>query len=230
MAPPRQSSLCPTNSSCIVTDLDGSLAATESCLVTDDLKFENRLKRSEGEIFDCLVANWDNKNKFDDSEQLPFYLETYRAVVNGRAYVGLDLRLHCIEFLTARFRLLNLHYCGNPYHHISPQCDPRCVRINKKDRMDNQAFLSYDCEVAVVGEGEEARDGAGDTYLLSMCMRSDPGAPQQCGEFWFLVPPATSVLDKTRPDHQVILLVDKGKQGLVVVGRVRVCVVREVQH
>ena len=26
------------------------------------------------------------------------------------------------------------------------------------------------------------KDGAGDTYLLSMCMRSSPGAPQQCGE------------------------------------------------
>ena len=78
LAPPRQSSLCPTNSSCVVADLDGSLATTEACLVTDDLKFENSLKRSEEEIFDCLVANWDNKNKFDDSEQLPFYLETYR--------------------------------------------------------------------------------------------------------------------------------------------------------
>ena len=181
-----------------MADLDGSLAATEACLVTDDLKFENRLKRAEGEIFDCLVANWDNKNKFDDTDQLPFYLETFRAEVNGTAYVGLDLRLHYIEFMTARFRMMNLHYCGNPYQQISGQCDPRCVRINKTDKMDNQAFLRYDCEVAVVEEGDEVRDGAGDTYLLSMCMRSGPESPQQCGEYWFLVPPATSVLVEER--------------------------------
>ena len=215
-----------------MADLDGSLAATEACIVTDDLKFENVLKRKEGEIFDCLVANWDNKNKFDGTEQLPFYLETYRAVVNGTAYVGLDLRLHYIEFMTARFRMMNLHYCGNPYQHISAQCDPRCVRINKTDKMDNQAFLRYDCEVAVVEEGEEVKDGAGDTYLLSMCMRSGgPESPQQCGEYWFLVPPASSVLDKARPDHQVILLVDKGRKGGgSVVLTVTVFVVREIQH
>ena len=33
--------------------------------------------------------------------------------------------------------------------------------------------------------------------------------PQLCGEYWFLVPDADSVLDNKRPDHQVLLLVDK---------------------
>ena len=33
--------------------------------------------------------------------------------------------------------------------------------------------------------------------------------PQLCGEYWFLVPPVASVLDTSRPDHQVLLLVDK---------------------
>ena len=33
--------------------------------------------------------------------------------------------------------------------------------------------------------------------------------PQLCGEYWFLVPPVSAVLDKNRPDHQVLLLVDK---------------------
>ena len=84
-----------------MADLDGSLTTGgESCQVTDDIKFENSLLRSELEIFDCLVANWDNKLTFD-TEELPFYLETYRAVVSGTEHVGLDLRLHYMEFLTS---------------------------------------------------------------------------------------------------------------------------------
>ena len=77
--------------------------------------------------------------------------------------------------------------------------------------MDNQAFLSYDCEVAIVSDllDTEIIDGAGDTYLLSMCMTIGEDQPQMCGEYWFLIPSSSSVLDKRRPDHQVLLLVDK---------------------
>ena len=77
--------------------------------------------------------------------------------------------------------------------------------------MDNQAFLSYDCEVAVVSDSldTEIIDGAGDTYLLSMCMTIAEDQPQMCGEYWFLIPSLSSVLDESRPDHQVLLLVDK---------------------
>ena len=209
--PPARSSLCPTNASCIVADLSGGLTTTDACLVTDDLKLENSLERREEEIFSCLVANWDNKFTFD-SEELPFYLQTYTAIIEERRHVGLDLRLHYIEFMTARLRMLNLEHCGNPYQQISPECDPRCVRISKTDRRDNQDFLSYDCEVV---RGEE-----GDTHLLSVCLTSGPGEPQQCGEFWFLVPPVTGELERSRPDHQVVLLVDKEKyntQGEVIV-------------
>ena len=35
-----------------------------------------------------------------------------------------------------------------------------------------------------------------------MCM-TDSGEGQTCGEYWFLVPPDTTVLDTSRPDHQV---------------------------
>lgn len=69
----------------------------------------------------------------------------------------------------------------------------------------------------MVGDGDmrEVVDGSGDTYLLSMCMtrmeevEGEEEMVQLCGEYWFLVPPVSAVLDKTRPDHQVLLLVDK---------------------
>ena len=32
---------------------------------------------------------------------------------------------------------------------------------------------------------------------------------QVCGEYWFLVPPVSAVLDRAVPDHQLLLLVDK---------------------
>ena len=35
------------------------------------------------------------------------------------------------------------------------------------------------------------------------------GEARVCGEFWFLVPPANSSLDKRDKDHRVLLLVDK---------------------
>ena len=63
----------------------------------------------------------------------------------------------------------------------------------------------------------EIQDGSGFTYLLSMCMTrtSDDSQEEEslqiCGEYWFLVPPVTAVLDTSRPDHQVLLLVDKEK-------------------
>lgn len=220
LRPPRQPSLCPTNASCIVTDLDGRLTTSGSCLVTEDLKLENSVNRSEVEIFDCLVANWDNKFTFD-TEELPFYIESFRAVLNEVEHVGLDLRLHYIQFMSARFRIMNLQHCGNPYQQISPQCEPRCVRVSKTDRKDNTAFLSYDCELV-----DEAAEG--DTHLLSVCLRGGPGEPQQCGEFWFLPPPVWAVLDKARPDHQVVLLVDKGTEA--VRGLNDQCLAREVQH
>ena len=80
--------------------------------------------------------------------------------------------------------------------------------------MDNQAFLSYDCEAALVaGAGQGAEQGAGDTYLLSMCMTgAGPAAApplQRCGEFWFLAPAAAAELDTGRAEHVVALLVDK---------------------
>ena len=50
---------------------------------------------------------------------------------------------------------------------------------------------------------EKVESAAGDTHLLSMCMTRGEDMPRMCGEFWFLVPPVSSVLDKQKPDHQV---------------------------
>ena len=48
---------------------------------------------------------------------------------------------------------------------------------------DNQAFLSYDCEVALVtDQADRAESAAGDTFLLSMCMTRGGETPQLCGE------------------------------------------------
>ena len=135
MTPPRDPSLCPSNTSCVVADLDGSVSMSSNCQVTDDLKFENNFNRSEEAIFDCMVANWDDKDSFDETDQLPFYIEMFETVINETNYVGLDLRMHYIEFMTARFRIMNLRHCGNPFQDISPKCDPRCVRINKTDKV-----------------------------------------------------------------------------------------------
>ena len=206
---PRDSSFCSSNASCIVKDLDGSVGTSDMCMVTQDDKFENNHNRSEQAIFDCMVGNWDNKESFDEGDQLPFFIEIFSVEKNGVNYVGLDLRLHYIEFINARFRIMNLHHCGNPYHDIPDKCDPRCVRISKSDKKNNQAFLSYDCELALVADSSGTSLAAsGDTYLLSMCMTNSM-EPQLCGEFWFLVPPPNAVLDTKRPNHQVLLLVDK---------------------
>ena len=149
-APPPDPALCPANTSCVVADLAGGVAPAAQCEVTDDLKFENRAARSEQDIFDCLVANWDSKDSFSEAEELPFYIELYRALVNGSEFVGLDLRLHYIEFMTARFRITNLHHCGNPFQDISPKCDPRCVRINKTDKVCFEATVTVDRLVMLV--------------------------------------------------------------------------------
>ena len=45
-----------------------------------------------------------------------------------------------IEFMEARFRFKNLHYCGKPWEEIIGKCNPRCVRIKKTDKKDNQAY------------------------------------------------------------------------------------------
>ena len=45
-------------------------------------------------------------------------------------------------------------------------------------------------------------------YIFSVCM-TKTGEARVCGEFWFLVPPANSSLDKRDADHRVLLLVDK---------------------
>ena len=41
--------------------------------------------------------------------------------------------------MEARFRFKNLHYCGKPWEEIIGKCNPRCVRIKKTDKKDNQA-------------------------------------------------------------------------------------------
>ena len=135
MATPQDPGLCPTNTSCVIADLDGSVTGSVHCQVTDDIKYENYYNRSEETIFDCMVANWDDKDSFDETDQLPFYIEMFPAMINDTNYVGLDLRMHYIEFMTARFRIMNLNHCGNPFQDISPTCDPRCVRINKTDKV-----------------------------------------------------------------------------------------------
>ena len=135
VATPQDPGLCPTNTSCVIADLDGSVTGSVHCQVTDDIKYENYYNRSEETIFDCMVANWDDKDSFDETDQLPFYIEMFPAMINDTNYVGLDLRMHYIEFMTARFRIMNLNHCGNPFQDISPTCDPRCVRINKTDKV-----------------------------------------------------------------------------------------------
>ena len=127
--------MCETNSSCIIADLDGSISSSPHCSVSQDTKFENSFNRSDEEVFECLVSNWNDKQTFDEGDQLPFYIEMFRARLNGSQYVGLDLRLHYIEFMMARFRIMNLLHCGNPFQEISPSCDPRCVRIFKTDKV-----------------------------------------------------------------------------------------------
>ena len=47
-----------------------------------------------------------------------------------------------------------------------------------------------------------------DNFFFSVCM-TKTGEARECGEFWFLVPPANSSLDKRDKDHRVLLLVDK---------------------
>ena len=106
------------------------------------MRIDDDVLRSEQDIFDCMVANWDNKDTFDEGDQLPFYIEMFRAVVNDSEYVGLDLRMHYIEFMTARFRIMNLNHCGNPFQDIAATCDPRCVRINKTDKVIIQETLN----------------------------------------------------------------------------------------
>ena len=42
---PREPGLCASNTSCVVADLDGSVSSSDSCLISDDLKFENSFNR-----------------------------------------------------------------------------------------------------------------------------------------------------------------------------------------
>ena len=95
------------------------------------------------------------------------------------------------------------------------KCSPRCVRITKTDKKDNQVFLSYDCEFSMVEDGYsmEVVPTFGDTYLLSVCMMDVVEESQRCGEYWILIPPdaSTTILDKNDPQHQVLLLVDKNE-------------------
>merc|ERR1712106_410620 len=77
---------CSSNSSCIVKNLDGSVGSSEMCSVTQDDKFENTLNRSDEAIFDCMRANWDSKETFDEGDQLPFYFEMFPVVKNGVKY------------------------------------------------------------------------------------------------------------------------------------------------
>ena len=42
---PREPGLCASNTSCVVADLDGSISTSDSCLISDDLKFENSFNR-----------------------------------------------------------------------------------------------------------------------------------------------------------------------------------------
>ena len=206
--------LCSSNKTCIVKELDGSIGTSKHCSVTHDNKFEYP-NRSEHQIVECMLGAWDEHDVFDEHDHLPFLLEMFPAYINNVKYIGLDLRLHYIEFITARFRLMNLHHCGNPFADISGLCSPRCVRLSKSDKKDNQAFLSYDCEAAYV---EDAFVGGitpsyGDTYLLSMCM-TNTGEEQRCGEFWFLIPQQDVIMDRDDPGHQVINSKGENKTGI----------------
>ena len=194
---------CVSNKTCIVKELDGSIGSSKYCSITQDNKFEHP-NRSESEIVECMLGAWDEHDVFDEHDHLPFQIEMFPIFIKDVKYIGLDLRLHYIEFVLSRFRLMNLHHCGNPFADISPKCSPRCVRLSKTDKKDNQAFLSYDCETALV---EDAFVGGvtatyGDTYVLSMCM-TNTGEEQRCGEFWFLIPPEDVIMDKEDPQHQV---------------------------
>ena len=109
------------------------------------------------EIYECMISQWDEHDTFD-SDQLPFFIEMFSLHHKRRKYVGLDLRLQYIEFMEARystvqystvqyiefmearFRFKNLHYCGKPWEEIIGKCNPRCVRIKKTDKKDNQAY------------------------------------------------------------------------------------------
>ena len=97
---------------------------------------------------------------------------------------------------------------------MSGKCSPRCSRITKTDKKDNQVFLSYDCEFSMVEDGftGEVVPTFGDTYLLSVCMMDYGGEEQRCGEYWIMMPPdSKTIMDKNHPQHQVLLLVDKNE-------------------
>jgi len=211
---PSQPILCSSRNSCILRGLgntSGIQDIEEECRLTQDTK-ASRDARNITEVLDCLQGHWNIRKRFEPEagQGLPFLLEMYPTTAEGGLKtVGLDLRLHYIEFKSARFRLMNLHHCPSAYGEISDRCDPRCVRFEKTEKRDNQVFLSYDCETATVPDEEGTEVAAeGDTYLLSVCM-TKTGEARVCGEFWFLVPPANSSLDKRDKDHRVLLLVDK---------------------
>ena len=112
--------LCQSNQTCIIKDLDGTVAYSKYCRVTQDNKFEypNRnYSQAEEEIFECMISSWDEHDTFD-SDQLPFFIEMFPLIHKSGRYVGLDLRLQYIEFMEARFRFKNLHYCGKPWEEI----------------------------------------------------------------------------------------------------------------
>ncbi|XP_023328387.1 uncharacterized protein LOC111701365 [Eurytemora carolleeae] len=203
------SPICTSNSTCVIKFSDSNLLATSKhCSVIQDTKFENT-NRSDTIKVDCIRSNFDVRQRFEETDTLPFHIELFNMEKDGESFIGFDVRLHYMEFVRARFRLMNLHHCKSPFGDISPECNPRCVKLTKNDKLDNQAFLSYDCESGFTQDlSGHIQPSTGDTYLFSMCM-TDSGEGQTCGEYWFLVPPDTTVLDTSRPDHQVLLLVDR---------------------
>ena len=112
-----------------VQDLDGTVAYSKHCTVTQDNKFEfpNRSHEQseveiyqclmmiiitidhhhdhhhhQVEIYECMISQWDEHDTFD-SDQLPFFIEMFSLHHKKRKYVGLDLRLQYIEFMEARY-------------------------------------------------------------------------------------------------------------------------------
>ena len=129
----QEPSLCKSSNSCVIADLDGSFSSSPSCQVTEDSKFDS--DDISDEALECLISNWDDKESFDEEDHLPFFIQMFRSGHHDTSVVGLDLRLHYIEFMTARFRIINLHHCANIFQEISPSCQPRCVKVVKTDKV-----------------------------------------------------------------------------------------------
>ena len=79
-----------------------------------------------------------------------------------------------------------------------------------KDQLDQIAFYSNAIQNPLQKRLADAigEHSSLDNFFFSVCM-TKTGEARECGEFWFLVPPANSSLDKRDKDHRVLLLVDK---------------------